>query len=407
MTFEAPEIKASTLDGRRVSLPFPADEHAARLAATRAELQRRDLAALLVFAQESHYYLTGYDTAGYVFFQVGIITANDSPTVLLTRRPDLQQATVASLYDDIRIWLNAEDADPARDMRDILRELGLSGERIGVEYATYGLTAANGRAVDDALADDFKTVDASDIVRRQRLVKSPAELAYIREAGHLADVTTYAMIAATRPGALEGSVAAAGITTMLEGGGDIPSGGPLVNSGPRAFFGRGVGGPRRIEPRDQLLLEFAASIRRYHVCIEHTVAVGPPDPRQSDMVKIAAQALHEVTDAARPGKELGTLDDIHRRVLDQAGFAEERFAACGYALGCTFRPTWMDVPPMIFSGNPLIMEPGMVFFVHIMLPDRRTGLTAGVGWTFSITEGAAEVFSEIAPKLHSARDFGH
>ena len=79
MTFEAPEIKASTLDGRRVSLPFPADEHAARLAATRAELQRRDLAALLVFAQESHYYLTGYDTAGYVFFQVGLSPQTTAP----------------------------------------------------------------------------------------------------------------------------------------------------------------------------------------------------------------------------------------------------------------------------------------------------------------------------------------
>ena len=38
-----------------------------------AELRRRGLDALLVFAQESHYYLTGYDTAGYVFFQVGVL----------------------------------------------------------------------------------------------------------------------------------------------------------------------------------------------------------------------------------------------------------------------------------------------------------------------------------------------
>lgn len=400
MSFAAPEIEATTAGGRRVSLRFSAEEHAARLAATRAELQRRDLAALLVFAQESHYYLTGYDTAGYVFFQVGIITADDGPTVLLTRRPDLQQATVASLYDDIRIWLNAEDADPANDMRDILIELGLGGNRIGVEYATYGLTAANGRTVDAALEGEFETVDASDIVRRQRLVKSPAELGYVRQSGRLADAAIHAMLAATSPGVLDSSVTAAGMTAMLEGGGDIPSGGPLVNSGSRALFGRGIGGPRRIEARDQLLLELATSVCRYHVCIEHTVAVGPPDPRQIDMVKIAADALHEVTAAARPGRELGALDDIHRRVLDAAGFANERFAACGYALGCTFRPTWMDVPPMIYSGNPLVLESGMVFFVHIMIPDRNTGLTAGVGWSFAITKGAAEVFSDIPPKLH-------
>ena len=86
--------------------------------------------------------------------------------------------------------------------------------------------------------------------------------------------------------------------------------------------------------------------------------------------------------------------------LDEAGFASERFAACGYALGCTFRPTWMDVPPMIYSGNRLVMEPGMVFFVHIMIPDTRTGLAAGVGQTFVITDGAAERLSGIPLVLH-------
>lgn len=82
------EFVAETLNGRTVSLRFPPEEHARRLAATRAELHRRGLAALLVFAQESHYYLTGYDTAGYVFFQASVITADERPTVLLTRRPD-------------------------------------------------------------------------------------------------------------------------------------------------------------------------------------------------------------------------------------------------------------------------------------------------------------------------------
>lgn len=395
------EIAATTPGGRAVTLRFEPAEFAARLAATRAELSRRGLSALLVFAQESHLYLTGFDTSGYVFFQVGIITADARPTIVLTRRPDLQQAEVASLYDEVRIWLNAEDANPARDLRGILEELGLAGERIGVEWATYGLTGANARSVEAELGGFCVLEEADDIVRRQRLVKSPAELSYVREAGKLADATVHAMIDNTRPGVLDSVVTAAGMTAMLEGGGDMPASGPMVNSGPRALFGRGIGGPRRIEAQDQLLIELGASWCRYHTCIEHTIAVGAVDSRQRDMVALVAEALHDVTAAARPGTALGTLDDIHRRVLDRAGYAEERFAACGYALGCTFRPTWMDVPPMIYSGNPLILEPGMVFFVHIMLPDRRTGLFAGVGWTFAITEGEAEVMSDIPPVLHA------
>ena len=200
------EIEAQTADGRAVSLRFPPEEHATRLAVTRLELRRKGLDALLVFAQESHYYLTGFDTSGYVFFQVGVITADDRPTVLLTRRPDLRQAEVASLYDDIRIWLNSEDVDPAEDLRDILCELGLQGGRVGVEFATYGLTAANGRMLEAALDGVCVLEDASDIVRRQRLVKSEAELAKTREAGKLADAAVLAAIDAAAPGATESAL---------------------------------------------------------------------------------------------------------------------------------------------------------------------------------------------------------
>ena len=181
---------------------------------------------------------------------------------------------------------------------------------------------------------------------------------------------------------------------------DPPAGGPLVNTGPRALFGRGIGGPREINENDQVLIELAGSYCRYHVCIESTVAIGIPDPRQHDMMCVAAEALDQIKDAARSGAALGKLDEIHRKVLDESGFATERFSACGYALGCTFKPTWMDVPPMIYSGNPLILEPGMVFFVHIMIPDTRTGVMVGIGQTFAIREtGTPEVFSELPIEL--------
>lgn len=402
MTMYVPqEFNGQTRGGRNVLLKFEASEFAGRLAATRRRMRELGLDALIVFAQESHYWLTSYDTAGYVFFQAGLLFADDdSDTVLLTRTPDLRQANVASLYDDIRVWLNAEDANPAEDLRAIMAEKGLKGKRVGVEYATYGLTGANTRMVDKALEGFCLTEDASDIIRTGRLVKSAAELQHVRMAGKLADAAVRAAIGVTRPGIPDTVLSGAALTSMLAGGGDIPSGGPLVNSGPRALYGRGIGGPRLIEEQDQILVELAGSHCRYHVCIEHTLVTGRPDPRQLDMLRIAKEALDGIKDAARAGAALGTLDDIHRKVLDDAGFAKARYAACGYALGCTFKPTWMDVPPMIYSGNPLIMTPGMVFFVHIMIPDASTGLTAGVGQTFAITDGAPEVFSDLPVELY-------
>lgn len=395
------EFQTTTPAGRATSLRFPRGEHDARMAATRALLQQEGLDALLVFAQESHLYLTGYDTAGYVFFQCGMITAAPGPSLLLTRRPDLAQALDASLYDDVQLWFNAEDADPAREVARMLAGLGLPGRRIGVELATYGLTAANFQLLRAALEGDYELVDASHVVRGLRLVKSEAELAYVRSAARLADDAVRAMVQAARPGVLDSAITAAGVSAMLEGGGDMPAGGPLVNSGPRAIYGRGIGGARRLETEDQIVLELGASYCRYNCCIEHSIVLGRVQPARQRMFDVAADALEQVIDAARAGTSIGTLDDIHRSVLDKGGYARARFSACGYSLGATFRPTWMDVPPMIYSGNPLPLRSGMVLFCHIMIGEAESGLAAGVGQTFVITDAAAERLSSVPVILHN------
>ena len=76
---------------------FDRSEYEWRIARARDRLSARGLDALLLFAQESHYYLTGYDTTGYVFFQCAVLTADGSEITLLTRRPDYQQARETSI----------------------------------------------------------------------------------------------------------------------------------------------------------------------------------------------------------------------------------------------------------------------------------------------------------------------
>ena len=106
------------------ALPFQREEHLSRQARLRSELRQRGLDAMLVFAQESHFWLTGYDTGGYVFFQCAVITADDRPIVLLTRRPDLVQARQTSTIEDIRIWWDADDANPASNWTTYQPSLG-------------------------------------------------------------------------------------------------------------------------------------------------------------------------------------------------------------------------------------------------------------------------------------------
>ena len=106
-----------------MALHFTEQELKSRRDRVVAELQTRGLAALLIFRQESMYYLTGYDTTGYSQFQCLYLGA-DGRMVLLTRSADLRQARLTSVVEDIRIWVDRAGVDPGQDLWSILEEQG-------------------------------------------------------------------------------------------------------------------------------------------------------------------------------------------------------------------------------------------------------------------------------------------
>ncbi|MBO1324446.1 Xaa-Pro peptidase family protein [Acetobacter sp. TBRC 12305] len=365
----------------------------------RARLVEENFDAVLVFAQESHYWLTGYDTGGFVYFQTMLVTAAPSEPILLTRRPDLLQARVTSTIKDIRIWWDSESANPAETLRDILREKGLAGKRIAVEMSTHGLTGWNLLRLQRAL-DGFCTIEFDrHLVRFLRLIKSPEEIDVMRKAGRILDRSLNAVIESAGPGVMDSALAAQYLSVVLGSGGDMPPNAPLFNSGSRAVYGRGVTQPRALAEIDQILVEYPVSYRRYNVKTEWTIVLGTATDTQKRMYDTVRGTLARMTEISRPGVTLGELFDAHAQGLDNAGYRAHRFGATGYSVGISYAPTSMDVPPMIYSGNPMICEPGMTLFYHVMLGDSDTGYAMGVGHTLAIRDGAPEVLTGLPPTL--------
>lgn len=379
-------------------LHFPKPEFDSRVAATRAELRRRNLDALLIFAQESHYYLTGFDSGGYKHFQCAVLTADETPIVLLTRRPDLQQARRTSTVTDIRIWYNAEDANPAADLKAILEEKGLRGGRLGVELDTYGLTGGNWEALRTTLSGWCELVNASSIIQLQRAVKSEAELVFVRRAAQLADDAVTAMLETARPGVPEAEIVAAITAAMLRGDGDITGGPQILGSGPKALMVRQATGRRTLGVDEQLTMEWAGIYRRYHAGIFRTVAIGKAKPQHRALFDLVKEALDAMTEAAAPGRPLGEIDQVHRRIFDAAGYREQRQWTAGYSLGATFPPRGlMDYPPMLYADNPTLARPGMIFFLHAVISDERAESAMTLGHTILITPTGREVLSKLVP----------
>ncbi len=341
------------------------------------------LDGLLMFRQESMFYLTGYDTFGFVFFQCLYLGA-DGDMFLLTRAPDLRQAQQTSVIEEIEIWVDRDGAEPVRDLRDLLTARGLTGKRLGVEWEAYGLTAAYGRRLEAALGGIVGLTDASYLVSRLRLVKSAAELTYVEKAAALTDAARDEAVRLIHAGADEGDILAAMQGAVFRGGGDYAGNEFIIGSGQAALLCRYKSGRRKLDPEDQLTLEYSGAYRHYHAAAMDTLIVGKPHADHITMHAAAVDALLACEAALQPGRSLGEVFDAHAGVLDAAGLSEHRLNACGYSMGTTFAPVWMDWP-MIYADNPVEAAPGMVFFIHIIIVNSETARAQTLGRT-SIVE---------------------
>jgi len=162
-----------------------------------------------------------------------------------------------------------------------------------------------------------------------------------------------------------------------------------MGAGEEAMLVRYHTGHGRVGRRDQVTFEFAAAYRHYHAALMNVVVTGKASARQRGMFKACKEALAACRATLKPGKTVGDVFDAHARSFKRSGYGHASLAACGYTLGATYPPTWMDWP-MMYTGNSQVIAPNMVFFMHMILVDRRTGLTMSLGETAIVTKGASE-----------------
>nr|CAD6602388.1 aminopeptidase P family protein [Rhizobium sp. Khangiran2] len=374
-----------------MALHFEREEYAARLERLVEKMREEKLEALLLFAQESMYWLTGYDSFGYCFFQTLVVKADGTMT-LLTRSADLRQARHTSIIENVVVWVDRVNADPTLDLKNLLSDFDLLGARIGIEFDTHGMTGRGARLLDNQLASFGQIIDASYLVSGLRLVKSPAEVAHVRRAAELADDALDAALPLIKAGGSEADILAAMQGAVFSGGGDYPANEFIIGSGPDALLCRYKAGRRTLESSDQLTLEWAGVSAHYHAAMMRTVVIGEPSARHRELYKACHEAIKGIEDVLRPGNTFGDVFDTHAEIFDERGLTRHRLNACGYSLGARFSPSWME-HQMFHVGNPQEILPNMTLFTHMIIMDSDTGTAMTLGHTYLTTEDAPEPLS--------------
>ena len=371
-----------------MSLHFSKEEFKFRKSNVLNSMMEQNIDALLMFRQESMYWLTGYDTFGYVFFQTLVLDQKGN-LILLTRAPDLRQAQNTSNINDIRIWVDKDDSTPTDDLKIILDELNLKGKKIGIEYEAYGLTGRNAIKLNQSLENYCSIEDKSELITKIRVVKSNEEITYVRKAANLADLALDEVWKYAKSGASEAKILAEMNRVIFEGGGDYPANEFIIGSGKNALLCRYQAEKQILDKEDQLTIEWAGTYRHYHSAMFRTIPIGKANQKHFKMHEACVEALTNCENKLKPRNKIGEVFDIHAKTFDDHGFKNARMNACGYSLGATFSPNWMDWP-MLYTRNPYVIQSGNVFFMHMILMDSESNLAMNLGETYLVTENGNE-----------------
>jgi Xaa-Pro dipeptidase len=353
-------------------LEFTRDEFARRLAAVRQHMTELDVDVLVVDAIEHLAWLAGWHASGSRYH--ACLVPRVGEPVMVCRRLDEPAFWERSWLGEAVFFADAED--PVEAVAGAITRRGWAAARLGVELDSHYLTVETYRGLRAALpAAAF--VDFAGIVRRLRLRKSPAEVAYIQQAATIADQAMHEAIAAAGEGRSEREAAAAAAAAFLRLGADSGRTGPIT-AGRRSGTLHGTLGDHRLEAGDLLHMELVPSVRGYSARLMRPTVIGPPPAS----LAAAALALVEIQDeqiaAMRPRAAARDIDRIARDGVLKAGLRDAYDNFTGYTLG--------------YYGSPL-MAPRSSDFTRAFLPTAEWSLEAGM--VFHMYTGAQGMaFSE-------------
>jgi len=387
--------------------PFPTEEYAERRRQVRAAMARDGIDGILVTGAADVNYLTGYDQIWHSYLNIiGIfLRAEEESTLFFDNDGHIVLQSTTPDIDEVVVMPRGAAVSHVPLVAEAIRARGWAKGRIALQPWCYGPHPTLLEAIGERLsAAGAAITDGSTMVEDVRLIKSPREVAVMREAGRVADLAMAAARDAIQPGLRETDVDAALTAAMMGDGCGYPGIRSMVGSGPRSGAHHGPATHRRLKAGDVVHIDFCASLHRYHVNLSRSFAVGPADPRWHDLMDKAAGCIDAVLEAVTPGDSMARVQEVADAYTDSQGLRSYVWLIGGYTLGIAMPPDWVGRHrPKPREDVPVPdLEPGIVFNYENQF-DVFEGWPGGTGAayieTFLVTEDGLELLSKLPRTL--------
>ncbi|MBI4277700.1 MAG: aminopeptidase P family protein [Armatimonadetes bacterium] len=352
-----------------LDLPFPVEEYEGRLARLQASMAREKIGALIVYGGANDignlHYLAHFDNSwGHSLL---VVPASGEPVLVtngIFHAEPIHSNVHTTWVKDIRPALSTQSAAKPTSVAEIaagvVKEIGAASGTVGIvgeRTIPHPLHAEIASFLPAA-----RLVPATSLVARLRAVKTPREIALLREGSKVIDRAFEAAVAAARPGATEAEISAEAARVIVAAGGQCRL--PHVMTGARSCLKNAYPNQTKVKDGDVILYDFVGQFGGYYVDFARNVALGKQPDLVQRMLDACLRANEEVGKKIGPGVPIVDLQKMMARIFEEGGVAEYGYPYTGFGHG-----GGLDIleAPFLYEGNPEPLRAGMTFYLEPMI----------------------------------------
>jgi ectoine hydrolase len=383
---------------------FDTAEYAKRVADTKKRMQAAGFDLIICQDPANMAWLTGFNGWSFYVPQCVLVHQEEEWPIWFGRAQDAKCASVTTDLPARNIVPFSERLvqhkveHPYDELAQLIQARGWSKARIGVEMDAHYYTARCHAHLVQGLPN-AKFSNNGDLVNWARLVKSPSEVALMREAGKICTVAMNAAIAKMAPGVPQHHVVAEIYRAQTLGVGNV--GGDYAAICPLMPVGEGTSTPHLTWsdaplPKNALtMIEIAGSRRGYHAPLTRTIHLGKPPAGIQDVAKAVVEGVDAGLAVARPGNTAEQVEAQWQAVLKRNGLKKE--SRVGYSVGLSFPPDWGERTVSLRPGDTTVLQAGMCFHIQsgVWLQDWGVAISE----SFVVGDAGGERLCDVAREL--------
>lgn len=295
-------------------------------------------------------YFSGYNSEPHERILALFIPAEGSP-FLFTPALEVEMAQNSLWENDVIGYTDAQDpwqiiATQLQNRYGLLKTFAIEKDSF-----TVGRLEAMKRFFPTSTFD----YDLTPVIQGLQLIKTPEEIALLKEAGAWADKAFTIGFNSIKAGVSEAEIVAE-IDYQLKKQGIAMSFETMVLTGDNAANPHGTPGERKVAEHDLVLFDLGTIWQGYCSDATRTVAFKEPDDFQKEIYELVLKAQLAAQAAVKPGVTAAELDAVARQVIEEAGYGEYFNHRLGHGIGTTVHEY-----PSLVAGNDLVIKEGMCF----------------------------------------------